>query len=94
MHPSFPSGHALQSWLIARCLTKVIYDYKPHLKWLARRIAINRERAGLHYRSDTDAGYSIAKQLKDNFLFHDKWATDWNNTTFKEIVRNARDEWL
>jgi hypothetical protein len=30
------------------------------LVWLARRIAINRERAGVHYRSDSTAGMHLA----------------------------------
>jgi len=61
-HTSFPSGHALQSWLLTGLLTKVAPKFKEELKWLAERVATNRERAGLHYRSDSRAGEIIAEQ--------------------------------
>ena len=37
--------------------------YVTQLDWLAYRVAVNRERAGVHYPSDSEAGRCIAEQL-------------------------------
>lgn len=71
-HSSFPSGHALQAHLVALCLNELtkrpsgdgqgeaMFPYQAQLEWLADRFTVNRERAGLHYRSDSDAGRYLA----------------------------------
>jgi hypothetical protein len=66
-HASFPSGHATQARLIARCLEKVmpaaIIPANPEdgpLRRMAGRIARNREVLGLHYPSDSVAGKTLA----------------------------------
>jgi hypothetical protein len=66
-HASFPSGHATQARLIARCLEKVmpaaIIPANPEdgpLRRMADRIARNREVLGLHYPSDSLAGRTLA----------------------------------
>jgi membrane-associated phospholipid phosphatase len=61
-HASFPSGHSLQSWLLTGLLSKVAPAYGFGLSWLAERVALNRERVGLHYPSDTRAGQIIADE--------------------------------
>jgi hypothetical protein len=68
-HPAYPSGHAIQAFLIARCLEQVVPtavgtglqngDSPYYL--LAERIAKLREVAGLHYPSDTLAGMRVAE---------------------------------
>ena len=75
-HPSFPSGHALQAFLTARCLQACLdasvrfspaekEDMAAALMALARRIAVNREIAGLHYPSDTAGGECLAQATYD-----------------------------
>ncbi len=66
-HASFPSGHSTQAHLLSYVLLQIPVlkerfgqGVKSELVWLARRIAINRERAGLHYRSDSTAGMHLA----------------------------------
>ncbi|MGE7417154.1 phosphatase PAP2 family protein [Methylobacterium tarhaniae] len=59
-HPSYPSGHALESYMIALALTEVAPDSAAGLTALAARIGENREVAGVHWRSDTEAGRLIA----------------------------------
>ena len=69
-HPSYPSGHALQSFLIARCLEQVVPvplgtaaalpDGHSPFRLLAERIAKLREVLGVHYPSDTIAGRRVA----------------------------------
>ncbi|HST75285.1 MAG TPA: phosphatase PAP2 family protein [Acetobacteraceae bacterium] len=74
-HSSFPSGHATQSMLMAFCLIDVLPVvprgglhpaanlWEQDLTVLAHRIARNREIAGLHYPSDSDAGRKLAENI-------------------------------
>ncbi len=87
-HPSFPSGHSTQSWLITLLLNYVAPDYQVQLNWLAERVAVNRERAGLHYPSDTLGGQHLANevfQLLGNSLPA--------NSRFRTMLDDARQEW-
>ena len=67
-HPSYPSGHALQAFLIACCLEQVVPVAlgtafpvgRSPFRLLAQRIAKLREVLGVHYRSDTRAGERVA----------------------------------
>jgi hypothetical protein len=69
-HSSFPSGHATQARLMALCMARALRltglpygERRPAsetLKALARRVARNREIAGLHYPSDSVAGRRLA----------------------------------
>jgi membrane-associated phospholipid phosphatase len=65
-HASFPSGHSTQAHLMALCVNDVFNTLPQQntvledLWTLADRIARNREIAGLHYPSDSDAGRAIA----------------------------------
>jgi hypothetical protein len=67
-HSSYPSGHATIAWL----MTIAIKDVRglaggsalaKALDTLAARIGRNREIAGLHYPSDTEAGKRLAEHL-------------------------------
>jgi hypothetical protein len=72
-HAAYPSGHATQAHLIARCVGECIKqgmsdqtaagDIQAALTALAKRIARNREIAGLHYVSDTWAGEQLAADI-------------------------------
>lgn len=98
-HPSFPNNHCLQGSLVSRCLEAVTPQdggqsiYQHQLEWLAWRVGVNRERAGLHYRSDTRAGHAIASALFDNYL--NKWPNDakGNPSRFTALMDAARGEW-
>lgn len=61
-HPAYPSGHTLQSHLIAHGLSSLFPKAKTELFAAAWEISFNREVAGVHYRSDTLAGISLADQ--------------------------------
>jgi len=54
-HASYPSGHSLESHLIAQALGVIAPKACEPLSELAHRIATNREVAGVHYPSDTKA---------------------------------------
>lgn len=71
-HPSFPSGHATQSMLMAVAVLDALKAHaalqtawKPRLQTLAWRIARNREIAGLHFASDSFAGAELASKSYD-----------------------------
>ena len=82
---SFPAGHALQSYLTAYLLLRVMPklpqsaapgtwgEQRNGLFALARRISDNRVIAGVHFDVDNEAGFLIAKKI-------DEWFTAWVNT--------------
>jgi membrane-associated phospholipid phosphatase len=62
-HPSYPSGHATYSYLLAFVFGEVYPKKKHELFTLATRIALNRELAGVHFKSDSAAGLQLAREL-------------------------------
>lgn len=83
-HPAYPSGHAIGAYTMAYLLQELDpSSAKDYLKD-AKRISENREIAGLHYPSDSEAGRLVARQLVDQFLA---------NPNFKRQFLNAKSEW-
>jgi hypothetical protein len=65
-HAAYPAGHALIAWLTFLCLTKdgpVPAEVHQALEKLVDRIIENRRIAGLHFRSDNEAGKEAAKAI-------------------------------
>ena len=104
-HASLPSGHSTQAHLMALCMADVLAARPDagHLAddlWtLADRIARNREIAGLHYGSDTEAGRQLAKAVHTLLTApipdppcHDK--TFRNQTWYPKALDAAKKEWL
>ncbi|MBY0234750.1 MAG: hypothetical protein K2W93_07210 [Burkholderiaceae bacterium] len=67
-HPSFPSAHACNAYVVALLLNQI--SPKPGsgsglsaYEEAALKVAKNREIAGLHYASDSAAGIALAKHL-------------------------------
>jgi len=106
-HSSFPSGHSTQAHLMAMCMG-LVFDraipllrhkeaLKETLNALARRVARNREIAGLHYRSDSEAGEILASHVLDRL--NNLNSADMPNpalgrlTTFADAVDAAVEEW-
>jgi membrane-associated phospholipid phosphatase len=83
-HPSYPSGHATEAHLLSLCLAEVVPDAKLPLTRLAKRVAENREIAGVHYLSDSEAGEKVAAACL---------AILKTCTLFKEILEQAKAEW-
>jgi len=85
-HPAFPSGHATQAYLVAKCLSDGIMPPvagQPLLR-LAERIARNREVLGLHYPSDSKAGMQLAGLAFAKLITGSKYST---------IKASAAQEW-
>jgi membrane-associated phospholipid phosphatase len=99
-HASFPSGHATQAHVFAALLSEVIppslgvptsggrTTIQDSLGVLAQRIARNREIAGLHYKSDSTAGVTLAGAITTEILLDQTYLPK-----FERLVDAARREW-
>lgn len=87
MHPAFPSGHSTQAHLMMNAIDIVFANakYDPvRGREMAKSIGQNREIAGLHYSSDTEAGRIMANVLVD---------TASRSQKFKEMAAEARKQY-
>jgi hypothetical protein len=84
-HASYPSNHAYQSFAIADVFSELAESERAvaELYRSARRVAENREYAGLHFESDTEAGRQLAK-LSLPYLIE----------ALDEPMFRAQQEWL
>jgi hypothetical protein len=67
-HPSYPSSHSTQAYLVAELYARMVPRLRPGLMQAAQGVARRREIAGLHFASDSAAGAMLAGQLVDEFL--------------------------
>ncbi|MGM4913183.1 hypothetical protein [Rhizobium sp. 768_B6_N1_8] len=83
-HASYPSNHSFQSLAVANVLQRMMPEHPgvTALYTRARRVAENREWAGLHYASDTDAGEELAERI-----------TPYLVEAMDETMRRAMREW-
>jgi hypothetical protein len=89
-HPSYPSGHATQSWLIAFCLQEAVPALGETARSIADRIAHNREVAGVHWPSDSAAGRKIAEAV---FAILVPGSVKGPITLFNTVLDDAKAEW-
>jgi len=86
-HASYPSGHAMMSRLMALCLSDAAGDeFEPSLLQLSEQIGRNREIAGVHYPSDTNAGQDVAAQAH-------RLLNSGPLQLYNQLVNEAREEW-
>jgi len=95
-HSSFPSGHSTQAHLMFRFVQLVLQSsampatdrpvIEENLLRLARRVARNREIAGLHYRTDSDAGEALAGVIFTRL-------TTSASSLFTDAIGGAATEW-
>lgn len=83
-HPAYPSGHAAEAYTNALILSELNPAQREVYIADAARIAQNREIAGVHYPSDSEAGKRLAEQFVPLFL-----AT----ANGQELLSIARSEW-
>lgn len=84
-HAAYPSGHATQGYSTALVLAELDPAHAAEYLALGNAIGVRREIAGVHYRSDTQAGQSMATALVSGLL-----ATD----AIQQMLPAARDELL
>jgi hypothetical protein len=101
--PSFPAGHALQSYLISYCLQDALpkipqsappaIPTDPHLGLfaLAERVADNRVIAGLHFRVDNAAGEAVAKSMLPMLKTNPNPTTD-PSSYLNDVIPGVRGE--
>jgi len=92
-HPAFPSGHSLTGHLTTYLLNEipnVQTSVGPELAWLADRVATNRERAGLHYQTDSVGGQKIAQKIESLLTTNPGKIV---SATFDSILTAAKAEW-
>lgn len=82
-HPAYPSGHATQAHLLAYLLMELASDQSDQLIKDAEQIAKNREIAGVHYPSDSEAGQQLARQMVDLLL---------KDSAFQVLLAAAKSE--
>jgi hypothetical protein len=61
--PAYPSGHAFQSYYLARILSIKFPEKKTELIEMARRISNIRIIAGLHFPSDRDFAWWLVDRM-------------------------------
>jgi hypothetical protein len=61
--PAYPSGHAFQSYYLARVLSIQFPEKKEKLIQMARRISDIRIIAGLHFPSDRDFAWWLVDMM-------------------------------
>lgn len=83
-HPAYPSGHATQAFVLAYLFQELAPDQSDAFVASAAQIARNREIAGVHYPSDSEAGRLLARQIVDLLL---------SDLEFQELLTAAREEW-
>jgi hypothetical protein len=91
-HPAFPSGHSLTGHLttyILREITAVKNTVGKELLWLADRVAKNRERAGLHYPSDSAGGKKLAEEINKKLMLN----TSVDYPILDAMLKAAKKEW-
>jgi hypothetical protein len=81
---SYPSNHALQSFLMAEIFARAVPEH-PGVSALfraAREVSENREWAGLHVASDTEAGRKLARLVAPVM-----------EEVLEDQIANVRKEW-
>jgi PAP2 superfamily len=81
-HAAYPSGHSTQVHLIALVLSEVLPHARERLMEVALEVATNREWAGVHYRTDTEAGRDLARRLLELV-----------KGPFGDAIQGAKEEW-
>ena len=83
-HPAYPSNHTFQAIIMARILGEVFPASAHGFLESALNIARNREIAGVHYPSDTEASIVLA----DRFL-SELWAVKTFQNALAEVKKTA-----
>jgi hypothetical protein len=71
--------------LMALVLAHLVPASRERLKAIADNVAVNRERAGLNYPTDTEAGTTLARTIFDRVTTH--------GTRFQSVLHDATAEW-
>ena len=67
-HPSYPAAHGCYSGAIARVIGQLFPDFADTMEAPSTEAAQSRIWAGIHYRSDVNAGLTIGRKVGDLVL--------------------------
>lgn len=67
-NPAYPSGHALEGYIIAELLSEKYPEHSVALRKLGKNIGLSRMIIGVHYKSDYEFGRFIGKMIVKNKL--------------------------
>lgn len=84
-HDAYPSNHSFQCHSIAFAFATILPEHPAtdELARVARKVAENREWAGLHYPSDTDGGKELARRF-----------APYLREAFRQTFNAAQREWI
>lgn len=68
LHPAYPSGHALDSYIMEYVLSKLSPLHSDEIKTFTCKMRTSRLHAGLHYPSDNEISKHIANAIIKNNL--------------------------
>ena len=99
-HYSFPSGHSTQAHLVTKVLKNLFGANEPsirnldqmhgRLEQIALDVPQNREWAGVHYASDTEAGKALAEEIERRCFPEIDQPLE---SIFKDLLVKAGSEW-
>ena len=84
--PSFPSGHATESYALAKILGKEYPDKQEELNDMAEKISMSRIQMGNHFPSDVETGKKVGALIADAYLDSDKVSKSWQEVISKDWV--------
>jgi hypothetical protein len=86
--PAYPSGHSAQVYLMAHVLTSIVPGKvrKNKIENVADNVALNRERGGFNYQSDTAAGKLLASRIFEILMTKEC-------PLFRATLKEAAKEW-
>jgi PAP2 superfamily protein len=70
VHPSYPAAHVCQSGAQAAMLAYLFPADAAYLTAQADEAGASRRWAGIHFRSDVDAGLSLGRSVADLVIVH------------------------
>lgn len=79
-HPAYPSGHSTEAHFYAHVFSHLNPGKRDVYFKNAKRIAENRELAGVHYPSDTKAGIMLGEQVFTAMMKNEK---------FRDVLKSA-----
>ena len=85
-HPAYPSGHATMAYTWAYFFAKFVPQRKKALLEAAAEVALNREIAGVHYASDSEAGRILGEQIA-RFIISDTSGTKLTPAEHKVLLQ-------
>ncbi len=81
---SYPSGHSTHAMLWARMLSELAPAKKDEFRTVARRVALGRVIAGVHYPTDVISGMALGDAVADALM---------KSGAFQRDLEEARAEW-